>query len=332
MTEETEDHHSSWRPTASLEMIRSRARFLAKIRAYFEQTGVVEVETPVCSFHAATDPAIESFQLTYSGPGFPAPQPLYLQTSPEFPMKRLLAAGSGAIYQICKAFRNGESGRQHNPEFTLLEWYRPGFNHHQLMEDVATLVNSVLPKPRAVEYLSYSEIFMYYLNIDPYHATTSELQQCAKQHHIADAERLDLTSKDGWLDLLLTHCIEARLGQNRLSFVYDYPASQASLAKIGTSSPPLAERFELYLEGMELANGFHELTDADEQRQRFNQDLEQRRIQGQPTVPMDKNLLAAMTAGLPDCAGVALGIDRLLMQITHATHIDEVLSFPIKRA
>ncbi len=247
-------------------------------------------------------------------------------------MKRLLAAGSGAIYQICKAFRNGESGRRHNPEFTLLEWYRPDFNHHQLMEDVATLVNSVLPKPRAVEYLSYGEIFIRHLNIDPHHATALQLQQCAKQHHITDAERLDLPSKDGWLDLLLTHCIEPQLGQNHLSFVYDYPASQASLAKIRTGSPPLAERFELYLEGMELANGFYELTDADEQQQRFSQNLEQRCLQGQPIVPMDKNLLAAINAGLPDCAGVALGVDRLLMQTTNTTEIDNVLSFPIKRA
>ena len=324
--------HASWRPTASIEMIRCRAQLLAKIRTYFEQTNVVEVETPVCSFHAATDPAIESFQLAYTGPGFSSPQRLYLQTSPEFPMKRLLAAGSGAIYQICKAFRDGESGRQHNPEFTLLEWYRPGFNHHQLMDDVAGLINSVLPEPREVECLSYGGIFKRHLNIDPHIATQTELQQCAKQHGIADADRLDLPSKDGWLDLLLTHCIEPQLGKNCLSFVYDYPASQASLARIGAGSPPLAERFELYVEGMELANGFHELNHADEQCQRFTKDLEKREKEGLPAVPMDKNLLAAISAGLPDCAGVALGIDRLLMQITEAAHIDQVLTFPITRA
>jgi len=329
---ESDAHHSSWQPTASLEMLHQRAQLLAKIRAYFERTHALEVETPACSFYATTDPSIESFQLTYTGPGFSAPQSLYLHTSPEFPMKRLLAAGSGAIYQICKVFRNGESGRQHNPEFTLLEWYRPGYDHHQLMADVATLVNSILRTPRKIEYLSYNEIFQHHLDIDPHHATQQQLQECAKQHNIADTDRLNLPSHDAWLDLLLTHCIEPYLGKDCLSFVYDYPTSQASLAKIRPGPPPLAERFELYMEGMELANGFHELTHSNEQKQRFSQDLELRHQHGQPIVPMDKNLLAAINSGLPNCAGVALGIDRLLMQTTHATHINQTLAFPINRA
>ncbi|MFC1602155.1 EF-P lysine aminoacylase EpmA [Pseudomonadota bacterium] len=325
-------HHSSWQPTASLEMLHHRAQLLTKIRAYFEQTNALEVETPACSSYATTDLAIESFQLSYTGPGFPASHPLYLHTSPEFPMKRLLAAGSGAIYQICKVFRNGESGRQHNPEFTLLEWYRPHYDHHQLMADVATLVNSVLPAPREVEYLSYGEVFKRHLDIDPHQATRHQLQQCAKQHNIADTGRLELSSNDAWLDLLLTHCIEPHLGIKRLSFLYDYPATQASLAKIRPGPPPLAERFELYMEGMELANGFNELTNANQQQQRFNQDIERRDLHNQARVPMDKNLLAALNSGLPNCAGVALGIDRLLMQITHATHINQTLAFPINRA
>jgi len=332
MALEFDAQHASWQPSASLQMLRSRAQLLATIRGYFEQTGALEVETPICSSFATTDPAIESFQLAYTGPGFPASHPLYLHTSPEFPMKRLLAAGSGAIYQICKVFRDGESGRQHNPEFTLLEWYRPDHDHHQLMEDVAALVNSVLPSPREIEYLSYHEIFKRHLDIDPHHSTRLQLQQCAKQHHITDADRLNLPSKDAWLDLLLTHCIEPQLGKDCLSFIYDYPASQASLAKIRAGSPALAERFELYMDGMELANGFHELTHADEQRERFNQNIEQRRTNGQPIVPMDENLLSAINRGLPNCAGVAMGIDRLLMQITDATHIDQVLPFPITRA
>ncbi len=319
-----------WRPTASLETLRLRARLLAGIRAYFEQTGALEVETPVCSSCATTDPAIASFQLRYHGPG--AATPLYLQTSPEFPMKRLLAAGSGAIYQICKAFRDGESGRRHNPEFTLLEWYRPGFDLHRLMDDVARLLNRLLPEPRAVEHLSYHEIFRQHLGIDPHSATEAQLQQCASAHGIADAERLAFPSRDGWLDLLLTHCIEPRLGENRLSFITDYPASQASLAKINPGPPAVAQRFELYMEGMELANGFQELTDACEQHQRFQQDLAQRQAEGLPALPVDRRLLAAMDAGLPDCAGVALGVDRLLMLISRATHIDQVLTFPISRA
>lgn len=313
-------------------MLQARARLLAKIRAFFDRAGVLEVETPACSFHAATDPALESLQASYTGPGAPTKRPLYLHTSPEFPMKRLLAAGSGAIYQICKVFRDGELGRQHNPEFTLLEWYRPGFDYHRLMEEVAVLVNTLLPKERPVEYFSYSEVFHRFAGLDPHNATAAKLKGCAVEQGITGAGALDLSSQDAWLDLLLTHCIEPQLGRNTLCFLYDYPASQASLARVRPGAPSLAERFELYIEGMELANGFHELADASEQRRRFEQDLLRRRAECRPAVPMDKNFLAALEAGLPDCAGVALGIDRLLMQITGAQRIDEVLAFPLEQA
>ncbi len=323
---------STWHPAATLAILQARAELLAKIRAFFRQVGVLEVETPACSFHAATDSALASFRIDYTGPGAPPGRGLYLHTSPEFAMKRLLAAGSGPIYQICKVFRDGERGRLHHPEFSLLEWYRPGFDHLRLMDEVAALVNAVLPEPRPVERLSYGEAFRRYLAIDPHRLSADELRACAKSQGIAGVDDLDLEGRDAWLDLLLSHCIEPRLGRGALCFLYDYPASQAALARVRPGEPPLAERFELYIEGLELANGFHELADAAEQRRRFERDLQRRRMAGKPAVPLDENLLAALEKGLPDCAGVALGLDRLLMVITQAAHIDQVLAFPIERA
>ncbi len=320
-----------WRPAASLEILRERAGLLAAIRAFFHRAGVLEVETPVCSLHANTDPSLESLRTRYTGPGAPTGVTLYLHTSPEFPMKRLLAAGSGPIYQIARVFRDGESGCLHNPEFTLLEWYRPGFDHHRLMAEVAELINSLFPEPRLVEYLRYGELFESHLGIDPHRATAKELRYCAINQGISGAEALDLPDADSWLDLLLTHCIEPGLGRGTLCFIYDYPASQASLARIRPGEPPMAERFELYMEGMELANGFHELTDATEQRTRFERNLEQRSGDGRGSLPLDQHLLAALEAGLPNCAGVALGIDRLLMQRVGAARINQVLAFPLER-
>ena len=246
-------------------------------------------------------------------------------------MKRLLAAGGGAIYQICRVFRDGEAGRFHNPEFTLLEWYRPGFNHHQLMDEVSALVRTVLPSCRQEQRFSYRELFQCHLGVDPHPLTLAQLQNLAVERGIQQGNELDLQERDGWLDLLLTHCIEPELPPG-LCFVYDYPESQASLARVRPGAPAVAERFELYLDGLELANGFHELADPQEQRRRFQYELEQRRQAGRSPTPMDEHLLAALEAGLPDCSGVALGIDRLLMRITGASHIDEVLAFPFDRA
>jgi lysyl-tRNA synthetase class 2 len=321
-----------WRARADLEILRARATLLSRIRAYFQQAGVLEVETPVCSVHANTDPALESLVAGYVGPEFPDGTPLYLQTSPEFAMKRLLAAGSGPIFQICKAFRNGESGRLHNPEFTLLEWYRPGFDQHRLMQEVAELVNSLLPVPRPVESLSYAQAFSHFLGVDPHGASIQALRECALDNNVPGGAELKL-DRDGWLDLLLTHQLEPKLGRERLTFLYDYPASQAALARIRRKQEiPVAERFEMYLDGMELANGFHELADPGEQQQRFEADNLQRRQQGKEPMPIDRHLVAALRSGLPDCSGVALGVDRLLMLITGATHLDEVLTFPLSRA
>lgn len=313
-------------------MQRARAKLLADIRAYFLDAGVMEVDTPICSVHASTDPVLDSFSTDYIGPEAPEGRRLYLHTSPEFPMKRLLAADCGPIYQICKVFRNGELGRWHNPEFTLLEWYRPGFDHQQLMDEVACLINGLLPDALPVERISYKELFQRHLGFDPHSASSSELRAHAVRLGVTAAENLELQDGDGWLDLLMTHCLEAHLGQDCLCFIYDYPASQASLARIRPGEPAVAERFELYMNGIELANGFHELSCGSEQRMRFESDLKRRKADGVEPVPMDENLLAALESGIPDCSGVALGIDRLLMRLTGTTHIRDVLAFPMDRA
>jgi len=321
-----------WRPSAPLQTLRARASLLETIRAFFRQAGVLEVETPACSFYANTDPAIESLTTRYSGPGHAGGQTLYLHTSPEFPMKRLLAAGSGPIYQICRVYRNGELGRRHNPEFTLLEWYQPGFDHHRLMDEVAALVQAVAGTELVQVRLSYAELFSQYLDLEPHGADLLTLREHAVDLQVPGAAELELPGQDAWLDLLLTHCIEPRLPVDQLSFVYDYPASQAALARVRPGDPPLAERFELYLGGMELANGFHELTDTAEQRKRFLMEQQERRARGQAQVPLDERLLAALESGVPECAGVALGLDRMLMWLTGAEAIDQVLAFSFERA
>jgi len=320
-----------WRPTASFETLRLRSRILSEIRTFLGERGLVEVDTPACSAAAVTDPVLDSLATRFTGPGAPSGKPLYLHTSPEFAMKRLLAAGSGPIYQICKVFRDGEAGRYHNPEFTLLEWYQPGYGPHQLMDEVSELVQKVAAKPLAESRLSYKELFQQHLGIDPHNASLESLCECAVARGITGAEKLQLKDSGAWLDLLLSHCIEPEMDSGIL-FVYDYPASQASLARIKPGKIPLASRFELYLDGVELANGFHELADAGEQRRRFQQDLENRRRENRPGVPLDERFLAALEAGLPDCSGVALGVDRLLMQIAGVSHIEQVLAFPIERA
>jgi lysyl-tRNA synthetase class 2 len=305
---------------------------LGAIRSFFAGRGVLEVETPIASRAAVCDLSLDSLSTLWQGPGQPGGLPLYLQTSPEFAMKRLLAAGSGPIYQVCKVFRDGERGRLHHPEFSLLEWYRPGWDYRRLMGEVADLVRYVLDAPGLpVEGLSYRDLFRDRLGLDPWHTDQDDLRRAAVGQGIQGVEGLDL-GPDGWLDLLLTHCLEAGLGQGRITFVYDYPPSQAALARVRPGPEPAGERFELYLEGMELANGFHELTDANEQRRRFALDLERRAAAGRPTPPLDAAFLAALDAGMPAAAGVALGLDRLLMVKTGASHIDQVLAFPVELA
>ena len=325
----------NWQPAATLQTLRQRAALLAQVRRFFSARQVLEVETPILSKAANTEPQVESFTTTFSGPGATSDCSLYLQTSPEFSMKRLLAAGCGPIYQIGRVFRQGEAGRHHNPEFTLLEWYRPGFNHHQLMEEVEQLTLQLLEPYLDLgksEYLSYQQAFEQYAGLNPHQANDKQLIECAERHGVEGGTGLTEMDRDGWLNLIMSHIIQPQLGQQRLTFLFDYPASQAALARISPANSSVAERFELFLQGVELANGFHELTDATEQRHRFLGDLQQRSRRGQPAVPMDENLLSALSHGLPDCAGVALGLDRLLMLATGASEISEVLSFPITRA
>jgi len=314
-----------WRPTAGLEALHRRADLVALLRRFFAEREVLEVETPLLATATVTDFHLHSLSCYLEAPE--GSRQLFLQTSPEFAMKRLLAAGSGPIYQICKAFRDGETGRLHNPEFTLLEWYRPGFDHHALMDEVDALLHAVLRCP-AGERLTYCEAFERHLGLDPHRAPVSELASVAEDRGI-DLVAAGSTDRDGWLQLLLAGFIEPRLDPSRPTFITDFPASQAALARLRSGDPPLAERFEVYVGGVELANGFHELADAAEQRRRFEADLEQRRRRGLPAVPLDERFLAALEAGLPDCAGVALGVDRLLMLATGVRNLAEVLSFSI---
>ncbi len=318
-----------WRPTAAFAQLRERARILAGIRAFFVARGLLEVETPYLSAAGTTDPQIESFATEYTGPGAARGCRLFLHTSPEFPMKRLVAAGSGPIFQLARVFRNGEAGRRHNPEFTLLEWYRPGFDLDALMEEVAALVQAMLGE-RPVRKVSYQEAFVQSLGIEPHRATAAELRSAAAAAGLGEVPGLE--GRDDWLSLLLTHVIEPGFPADTLTFLYDYPASQAALARVRLGDPPLAERFELYVGSVELANGFHELADAAEQERRFAAEREARRRDGQVDVSTDERLLAALAAGLPDCCGVALGIDRLVMLALGVDSIDQVLAFPFERA
>ena len=319
-----------WRPSALPAVLERRAELYRRIRDFFAERGVLEVDTPILSAAATTDPNIESFVTRYVGPGAPQGRARYLQTSPEFPMKRLLAAGSGPIYQLCKVFRQGEAGRYHQPEFTMLEWYRPGLDHHGLMNEVEALLIeltsghlSLAPSVR----LSYAEAFQSYLGLDPHRADTSDLRACAEESGLGPVSGLAADDRDGWLELLQAGALESRLPRDRPVFIFDFPASQAALARVRPGAPDVAERFELYLDGLELANGFHELADAAEQRRRFASDVARRAAGGGETMPMDERLLAALEHGLPDCAGVALGVDRLLMRIVGASTIGEVTAF-----
>ncbi len=324
------DFDAAWRPSASHALLCLRAEILSCIRQFFAERQILEVETPILSQATVTDKHLHSFHTDYYFSNFQQKKTLYLQTSPEFAMKRLLAAGSGAIYQICKAFRNqGESGRTHNPEFTLVEWYRPGFDHYDLMNEVEDLLKIIL-HCQSIERLSYSVIFQKFLQMDPHRASIAQLRQTADQCGL-HTENLSSLEKDDWLHLLMTHCIEPKLPKQPI-FIYNFPASQAALAKIQPGSPPLAARFEVYVNGLELANGFHELSSPSEQRQRFVYELSQRKKTGHSPVPIDERLLAALEHGLPNCAGVALGIDRLILLAAKKDSINEVLAFPLERA
>ncbi|WP_417345177.1 elongation factor P--(R)-beta-lysine ligase [Ferrimonas sp.] len=319
-----------WQPTAPLTNLRQRAKLMASIRQFFARLDVMEVDTPALSRAATTDLHLHSFDTRFVGPGAADGVPLYLMTSPEFHMKRLLCAGSGAIYQLCKSFRNEEAGRHHNPEFTMLEWYRPGFDHHQLMDEMAELLQLVLNCAEP-ERMSYQQVFIQVTGVDPLERDLAALRRCCQEHGLGDIADIE-EDLDTLLQLLFSMVVEPVIGQQRPCFVFDFPASQAALARISPTDKRVAERFEVYFKGIELANGFHELSDADEQLRRFEADNGKRLQAGLPERPIDHQLIRALAAGLPDCAGVALGVDRLIMLALGESHIDAVTAFPVSRA
>lgn len=323
-------NNQNWKPSANMSSLKRRAEIITQIRQFFAQRQVLEVDTPAMSHATVTDVHLHTFQTEFVGPEYAGGQKLYFMTSPEFHMKRLLAAGSGCIYQIAKAFRNEENGRFHNPEFTLLEWYRLGFDHHTLMDEMDALLQLVLGGEKA-ERVTYQNAFLTVLGVCPLESSLDELKTSAAMlglQDIADKE----TDRDTLLQLLFSIGIEPKIGQHTPVFVYDFPASQAALAKINQTDPRVADRFEVYFKGIELANGFHELDDAKEQLARFEQDNIKREQMGLSAQPIDYHLIEALKHGLPACAGVALGIDRLIMLATDNKHIDDVTAFTFSRA
>jgi lysyl-tRNA synthetase class 2 len=352
---------------------------LSRIRRFFAERGVLEVETPLLCHAAGTDPNLQPFIAEFRQPGQSHGVPLYLQTSPEFAMKRLLAADSGSIYQVCKAFRNEEAGRFHNPEFTILEWYRVGFGLDELMDEVDALLACVLAGVYAVQparRIAYRELFRQHTGLDPITASVEEFIACAQRYGLPEAEMLCGEERSLWLDVLFSHVIQPRLGELTASpfekrglrgisysdcersvskipptplfakggtetlqdvstpliqpcFVHSYPALLPSLARIKPDEPEVVERVEVFINGIELGNGYHELADANEQERRFDADLLTRQTLGLALPPKDTRLLAALQSGLPDCAGIALGLDRLLILQTDADHIEQVLAFPV---
>lgn len=319
-----------WYPSASIENLRKRAEIIKAIRDFFYQRDVLEVETPNLSIASVTDVHLASFSTQFIGAGGEKGIPLYLQTSPEYAMKRLLAAESGAIFQIGKAFRNEQAGSQHNPEFTMLEWYRPGFDHFQLMDEVDSLLQLILSSQPA-DKITYQEAFELHVGLDPLVASLEELKLVCTKHGFANISDIE-TDKDILLQLLFCTQVEPHIGQKIPCFVYNYPASQASLSKICDSNKSVAQRFELYYQNMELANGFNELTDAAEQEQRFELDNIKRQSMELAPAYIDSRLLGALKHGIPSCSGVALGVDRLIMLALGCKSIKQVLSFDITRA
>ncbi|MDX1555311.1 MAG: EF-P lysine aminoacylase EpmA [Xanthomonadales bacterium] len=317
-----------WRPTASRQALEARAKLLDSIRAFFSQRGIVEVETPVLSAASNSDPNIASIHTDDT-------RPRYLRTSPEYPMKRLLASGSGDIFELGRVFRAGESGRHHNPEFTMAEWYRVGMGYLDLADEVVALVRHCGRDCSELGFdswplnrLTFQQLFQAYAGIDPFQCDESELAMAAEERGLA-APRL---SHSEYLDLLMAEVIQPALPGETFTVVHDFPPEQAALSRVRDGNPAVAERFEVFAGQQELANGYQELTDAAEQRKRFERERRQRSARGEPEAPLDERLLAALEHGLPECSGVALGVDRLLMLMLNVDDIRTVLAFPYDRA
>ncbi|HEY2395735.1 MAG TPA: EF-P lysine aminoacylase EpmA [Paraburkholderia sp.] len=319
------------KPDALRGALELRSRLYALIRGFFAERNVLEVETPMMSAGANTDPSIDSFGVRFSGHINAGTPQRWLRTSSEFAQKRLLAAGIGDCYELGRVFRNGEAGRRHNPEFTMLEWYRVGWDHLRLIGETVDLVQTatgLVGTSASIHVTTYRELFRQALAVDPFVDDERALIAALGDVRV-DGNGLN---RDDWLDLLLTHRIQPEFPHDRITVICDYPASQCALARIRGNAPPVAERFELYLGTQELANGYHELTDAAEQRARFERDNARRRVRGRGELPLDEKLLAALEQGLPNCAGVALGVERLLMAMTGSDDIADVLAFAFSAA
>ncbi len=324
-------HEHDWQLSASIESMRLRARLNLRIREFFATRDVLEVETPILSAAGNTTPNIDSFNTHFSGHVDAGSSVRWLRTSPEHALKRLLAAGVGDCYELGRVFRNGEAGGRHNPEFTMLEWYRIGWDHLRLIDETAELVRAALAlagRHASLEIVTYRELYQRELGIDPLGDDVDTLRNALGDVHI-DPRDLE---RDDWLDLLMTHRLQPGFADDRMVAVHDWPAAQAALARIRAGDPPVAERFELYLGAVELANGYHELLDADEQRARFDADIVTRERRGQPRPVIDGRFIAALRHGMPACAGVALGVDRLLMALLTSPRIADVVAFDFSRA
>ena len=324
----------TWKSTLSWDNAKKRAQILQRIRRFFDSRGVIEVETPLLSKGTVTDVHLDAFSCEY---GFlknscdATPQNFFLQTSPEFAMKRLLASGYQSIYQICKSFRDEGYGQHHNPEFTMLEWYRVGFDHFDLINEISLLLKETLNclEPSLI---SYQQVFIDYIDLDPLETSIEELLHVIKYNNkLSDWLEIE-KDIDTLLQFIFAELIEPSIGKERPCFVFDFPKSQASLAKISAKDPRVADRFECYFHGIELANGFNELTDAKEQNQRFKEDNAKRNLMERKEIPIDINFINALDSGLPACAGVALGVDRLIMLAINSNSIEDVISFPIENA
>ena len=322
-----------WRPASDLTQLHLRAKMLSNIRGFFDRRSVLEVETPLLCHATGTDPQLDFFSTEYHSA--PKNRTMYLQTSPEFSMKRLLAAGSGSIFQICKAFRNGESGRFHNPEFSILEWYRIDFTLWQLIDEVIALLTEVLKGyyvVESVEKVSYVDVFNKVTGINPLEFCQESYALYASHNSIDDAIEICGNDHSMWLDFIFSYKVQPVLKDQDICIVHGYPAIQSSLARINSDNPAIADRFEVFIKGVEIGNGFFELSDAEEQEQRFNQENKARDLKGLVVVEKDELLLDALKFGLPDCSGIALGLDRLLMIMTNTQAVSDVIAFPLDRA
>lgn len=326
--ENLQEIEQTWQPSASIENLIKRAAILTEIRRFFTERGVLEVETPTMSEFSVTDVHLSTFNTKFLAPFANKAKTLHLITSPEYHMKRLLAAGSGAIFQLCRVFRNEEAGKKHNPEFTMLEWYRPHFDMYRLINEVDDLLQQILDCEPAESY-SYQFVFQTYVGLDPLSASRQQLAAKAREKGLQCSDDED---RDMLLQFLFSEIVEPQIGQERPTAVYHFPATQAALAQISPEDHRVAERFEFYYQGLELANGFHELDDAREQMHRFEADNLNRKKMGLAPQQLDSRFLAALKEGLPPCSGVALGVDRLIMLALDADQIDQVMAFGVDRA